>query len=94
LDEVNDIPMAEPIIDPNAPNPKRKLAYLFLGLPYHVKLRIAVDLNLIDDSDKDLIEVKKAQAYFRRASEREQLGQLWEEVNKVIGPTSNNPFTK
>ncbi|MDO1451348.1 metallophosphoesterase [Rhodocytophaga aerolata] len=93
-EKINDVPMAEPVIDPKAPNPKRKLAYLFLGLPYHIKLKIAVDLNLIDDSDKDLLEVQKAQKYFKRATERGLLEKLWEEVNKATGSTLKNPFAK
>ncbi|WP_158799420.1 metallophosphoesterase [Pedobacter sp. L105] len=94
LKELIITPMAEPVIDINAPDPKRKLAYIFLGLPYHVKLKIAVELGLIDDTDRDLEEVQKAKAYFKRASDKNLLHDLWEKVAKASGITSHNPFTK
>ena len=87
-------PMAEPVIDVNAPNPKRQLAYMFLGLPYHVKLKIAVDLGLIEESDRDLGEIQKAQAYFKRASDQNLLYDLWDKVVNASENKLSNPFTK
>lgn len=84
--------MAENIIDPSVPDPKRKLAFMFLSLPYHTKLVIAVKLELIDDSDSDLEEIKKTQNYFRRAIEKGKLRQLWDEVVKESNTNLTNPF--
>jgi hypothetical protein len=82
------------VIDVNKPDPVRKLAYLFLGLPYHKKIQIASELKLIEDSDKDLNDIQKSQAYFFRAKERNFFGQLWD---KVVENSSDkiemiNPF--
>lgn len=85
-------PMAEPIINVNTPDPRRRLAFMFLGLPYHIKLKIALELNLIDDSDQDLNEVEKTQAYFKRATERDLLKELWDVVSKASNSTQINPF--
>lgn len=93
-EELKSTTMEETVIDANNPNPRRKLAYDFLRLPYHIRLSIAVRMNLIDDSDKDLNENQKNQLYFKRAVERQQLNILWEEVNKNIDNSLNNPFTK
>lgn len=93
MNDLNIVPMAESVIDVNAPDPRRKLAYMFLGLPYHIRLKIAVDMGLIEDSDRDLGEVQKAQTYFRRAVERSLLSVLWDKVANVSGITISNPFT-
>lgn len=88
------IPMAEDVIDPHKPNPMRTLAYLFLGLPYHTKIRIAVELGLVDDGDQNLAELQKAQAYLNRAKERNLLANLWKVVTREKGKTIPNPFEK
>ncbi len=59
--------MAEPVINLSSQDPKRRLAFMFLGLPYHIKIRIALELDLIDSSDQDLNEIERTQAYFQRA---------------------------
>lgn len=92
--ESKDFIMTQEVIDPRSPDPKRKLAFMFLGLPYHVKLNIAVKLSLIDDSDRDLEEIRKAQKYFERATERDLLGKLWDEVVQVLNSPLPNPFKK
>nr|WP_294928979.1 metallophosphoesterase [uncultured Flavobacterium sp.] len=90
--ESKDFTMTQEVIDPRAPDPKRKLAFMFLGLPYHVKLNIAVKLSLIEDSDRDLEEIRKAQNYFKRATERNLLGELWDEVVLILNSPLPNPF--
>lgn len=85
-------PMSEPIINMNNPDPKRRLAFMFLGLPYHVKLKIALDVGLIDDKDQDFDEIEKTQAYFKRASERNLLKELWSHVAQATNLTTTNPF--
>lgn len=96
-EEVNDkesetIAMAENVIDPAVPDPKRKLAYLFLSLTYHTKLKIAVKFGLIEDSDSDLEEIKKTQLYFKRAEEKGILSELWDEVMLHSLTKITNPF--
>ena len=88
------ISMVEPIINMNMPDPKRRLAYLFLGLPYHTKVIIAAKLKLIDDSDRNLPESQKTQLYFKRATEQEILATLWDEVAAVSDVDIKNPFTQ
>ncbi|HEX8515185.1 MAG TPA: metallophosphoesterase [Bacteroidia bacterium] len=68
------------LIDPSAPSPRRKLLYMFASLPYHKKLRVAVNLELIRDEDSDKNEVQKTQAYFSRAEEYGLLHELWNQV--------------
>ena len=80
----------EAIEDINLINPsdKRKLAYKFFALPPHMQLGIALELNLVEDEDRSLSEVKMLQTFFKRAEEQELLGELWEKVMEK----SNNPF--
>jgi calcineurin-like phosphoesterase family protein len=84
--------MTEPVINVNAPDPKRRLAFMFLGLPYHLKLKIALELGLIYDKDQDLNEIEKTQAYFKRATEKGLLNQLWDKVALAINLSTPNPF--
>lgn len=86
--------MGEQIIDLDKPDPTRRLAYLFLGLPYQIKIRIAVALNLIDDGDANLNEIQKAGFYLKRAVEKKLLKELWAEIAKVNEEIRNsiNPF--
>ncbi len=82
------------LINVNMPSPVRKLAYLFLSLPYHKKLKVAMDLDLIEDSDKDLNEIQKSQAYFKRAHEKNLLAKLWQLTSVASGQEGiENPFT-
>ena len=75
-------------------SPIRRLAYMFLSLPYHSKVSIAVNLELIENSDKDLDELEKTQNYFKRASARGILYELWDEVAKIREHKLTNPFIK
>lgn len=90
----NGLAMAEQVIDLNNPNPIRKLAFMFLGLPYHSRVTIAAEMKLIEDSDKALNEVQKAQICFKRVIDRKQLGDLWDKVMKVTSQSLENPFKK
>jgi predicted MPP superfamily phosphohydrolase len=84
------------LINVNKPDPLRKLAYLFLGLPYHKKIDIANELKFIEDSDKDLTDVQKSQAYFKRAIKNDCLDQLWDKVVALSNEKieMSNPFKK
>ena len=91
-DKINLNPMADSVIDVNNPNPKRKLFYMFVSLPYHVKLQIAVSLKLVEDSDENLSVVKKTEQYFKRAIDKKLLHQLWNQVTNASGEKLTNPF--
>jgi len=82
------------VIDVNTPDPIRKLAYMFLSLPYHKKLRIAVGLDLYAESDQNLSDLKKSQLYFKRAKDKKKLKELWERTVETNPETMNlpNPF--
>jgi len=73
---------------------KRKLGYIFFGLPYHVKTGIAVGLGLILESDKGLRELQQTQNYFKRAIDGNLLYELWNEVMMVTELNLDNPFLK
>jgi len=80
------------IINVKMSNPLRKLNYLFSSLPYHKKLRIAFDMELIDDTDALLEnDVQRTKVYFKRAQDRNMLARLWTEVIKDNPTESNSP---
>ena len=78
----------------NNQDPIRKLAYLFLSLPYHKKLKIAVTLDLYDESDQNLSELQKSQLYFKRAKDSQKLKELWDKTvsNTLDAINLPNPF--
>lgn len=55
---------------------KRKIAYMFMDLPYHVMITIASKLNLIKDTDNNLTHLEKIQTYFKRADSEDKLSDL------------------
>lgn len=79
----------KPPMDPN-----RRLTYLFLSLPFHLRLEVAQKLGLFLPEDRDLSDSDLFARIFRRAAEKTRLGELWLEVEKRSGtpmqPT--NPF--
>lgn len=95
-EKIKNAEKVEKVIDVNNNDPLRKLAFLFLGLPYHKKIKIAVNLNLIEDSDSSLDEIRRAKLYLKRVTERKQLAELWDAVNEQIKEEdrSANPFKK
>jgi predicted MPP superfamily phosphohydrolase len=68
----------EELIDVNKQDYLRKLAYMFLSLPYHKKLKIAVGLDLCDEMDEKLSDLQKSQMYIKRAKENNKLSRLWD----------------
>ncbi len=75
-------------------NPARTLTYRFLRLPYHIRLRIASELELLEDEDKDRDDSELFQGFFRRASETKKLEILWRKVVEATEgvPEEPNPF--
>lgn len=66
-------------------NPARRLTYLFLTLPYHVRIRIAQQLELLHDEDKGLHDSELFKRFFQRAKENNLLERLWSEVEDAHG---------
>lgn len=65
-----------------AMNSARTLAYRFLSLPYHIRIKLAVELELLRDEDKRLQDMELFKQIFRRAKEEDKLAKLWELVEK------------
>lgn len=82
------------MIDTKKFNPKRKLAYMYLSLPYHMQLEIATNLDLIEDTDKGLNDSEKIQNYFSRAFNREKQAEMWDLIKKMKPEivTEINPY--
>jgi len=80
------------MINPQSPNPLRRLAYRFLSLPYHIKISVAVKLELLQDEDQSLNEVQKSKAYLERAQMQNKLAELWDAIAEVNKTTELNPF--
>ena len=77
-------------------NPKRRLAYRFLDLPYHVQMAIAEALGLLQDDDKSQPAAEQFRRFFKRATDSGKLPDLWEEVEKKHpdGEPDKNPFPR
>jgi predicted phosphodiesterase len=77
-------------------DPARRLTYRFLSLPYHIRLEVAQELGLLLDEDKDTSDPELFKRFFRRASEKGVLRQLWAAVERKHGPGDAlpNPFVE
>lgn len=75
-------------------DPKRRLAYRFLVLPHHERVRIATKLELVRDEDEGVRDRDLFGLYFRRAAENARLSDLWREVElrHRDGAPDPNPF--
>jgi len=80
------------IVRTNSPDPMRALAFRFLALPYHIKVRIAANLNLIQESDRDLSDGERNIAYFERVRTAGKSKDLWDQINAETGESDPNPF--
>jgi len=72
--------------------PGRRLTYRFLSLPYHERLKIVQQLNLVRPDDEGLRDSELYPRYFARASERKHLHELWNLINQYSGENQENPF--
>lgn len=95
-DKSSSNPMSENIevINTTVPNHMRRLVYMFLSLPYLQRIEVAFSLGVIEESDRNMSDIQKSQAYFTRASERDILDQLWDKVVSLIPDCKyrENPF--
>lgn len=87
-----DTSMAEPTIHIDDPNHVRRLAYLFLGLPYHIRLSIAVSLEVVQENDEKLTNIERAQEYFKRTLDQGKLRNMWDLVMEHQSEKELNPF--
>jgi len=76
-------------------NPARRLTYRFLSLPYDTRLEVARELRLIEDDDEGLQGIDLFKRFFKRAKEKQILGELWDAVEKRFkdGQSTENPFS-
>ncbi len=75
-------------------NPKRTLARRYFQLGYAKKMKIATELQLLDDSDGQLPDQERQKCQLRRAKEKGILGKLWDlvELAHNDGRYPHNPF--
>ncbi len=87
------LPTATPPPQGNAMAPARRLAYLYLRLPYQIRLLIAQKLGLVRDEDESVKGHELFQRYFTRAVESGKLESLWDETSRhnKLDPEPN-PF--
>jgi predicted phosphodiesterase len=76
-----------------AVDPARRLIYTFYSLPFHLRIALAQELELITDEDRNLSEEVLFPRLFRRAADRGMLKDLWRLVQEQRGElTTDNPF--
>jgi predicted phosphodiesterase len=75
-------------------NPHKLLTYRFFELSYTVRLQIAQELDLIDESDEHLTERERMRQVFGRARAKKKLGALWQTVRQRTGASDmqGEPF--
>lgn len=63
---------------------ERKLTYGFLALPYHTKIKIAQELNLLweGDMDETVSDIELFKLFFRKAKASGLLGELRKNVEE------------
>lgn len=75
------------------PNYQRRLAYRFLTLPFRYQIVVAKNLDVLTDTDAALGDEALFRILFSRAAERNLLGKLWIETEKLHDdPAAFNPF--
>ena len=70
---------------------KRKLAYVYLNLPYLEIMQIASSLSLLHEEDRNTSDQELYKRIMARADQNQQLGQLWDEVSQHEA-LPENPF--
>lgn len=66
-------------------NPHKVLTYRFFELAYTVRLQIAQELGLIDETDEELSERERMRQVFERARAKRKLESLWQTVRQRTG---------
>lgn len=75
-------------------DPKRRLTFRFLTLPYHRRIAIAQELGVWEEGDQHLSDPELFRLFFRRASDQQIVSRLWTAVEQEYpdGDVENNPF--
>jgi len=63
---------------------KRKLIYHFLNLPFHEIIKIATNLDLILDEDRNVENIELYRRVINRAENENKLAELWEEIEQLF----------
>lgn len=75
------------------PNYERRLTYRFLTLPFRHQIAVAQNLDVLTDKDRVLSDAALFRVLFKRAAEKDLLGKLWTETEKLHeDPADFNPF--
>jgi len=75
------------------PNYERRLTYRFLTLPFRHQITVAKNLDVLTDADRALSDAALFRVLFKRAAEKDLLGKLWAETEKLHDdPADFNPF--
>ena len=72
-------------------NPVRQLAYAFLTLPYTTQMRIANQLELLEEEDVGLDCATLFKRVFERAQSQQGLEALWDSVSGAQGEVATMP---
>lgn len=77
-------------------NHNRKLVYRFLELTHVRRMDVVMKLGLAEPTDKELEPNERNTLYFRRATERGILAQMWDAIEEQYEDdrATENPFAK
>ncbi len=67
----------------------RQMTYRFLSLPYHMRIRIARDLDLVRGEDEGLHGIELFKRFFRRAREERIIGKLQVAIDRKFEENRN-----
>lgn len=62
----------------------RELVFQFFALSYPVRMRVLLDLHLVDDADQGVSDSELVKRAIQRARAREQLAQLEGAIKSVL----------
>lgn len=75
-------------------NPRRRMTYRFLTLPFRHQIAVAQSLNVLNDQDRALSNASLFTMLFARAASACLLDRLWQETEqRHQDPATFNPFT-
>ena len=75
-------------------NPERYMTRRFLELAFRHQMSIALELDLVEDTDRMLADSEFFVALFARAAKGRKLGRLWAAIETRYGAdiSTGNPF--
>lgn len=76
-------------------DPARRLTYRFFKLPFHKRVAVSSELDLIEDDDVRLSGLELGRRAFRRARERGLLEKLWDAIAAASNVADEqNPYSR